>query len=141
MWKLYSDQEKGIAIQSTFKNLKNCFYKYERDVAIGEVDYLNYNEDSISIKNEIIIYQLFTYKRKSFDPENKIRAIVYISKKEISEDTDGIYIPVSLNRLIENIYVSPKSPEWFLDLVKSITKKYSLNKEVIQSDLYKGKLH
>jgi hypothetical protein len=34
MWKLYSDQEKGIAIQSTFKNLKDCFYKYERDVEL-----------------------------------------------------------------------------------------------------------
>lgn len=138
MWKLYSDQEKGIAIQSTFKNLKNCFCKFERDVAVGEVDYLNYNEDSIPIKNEIIIYQPYMHKRKSFVHENEVRAVVYIRKNEI-ENADGIYVPVSLNRLIEKIYVSPRSSEWFLDLVKSITKKYKLNKEVIPSDLYKGK--
>jgi hypothetical protein len=141
MWKFYSDQERGIAIQSTFNSFKNCFYKYERDVIIGEVEYLDYDEDSIPLGNEIIIYEPFIYKRKSFVYENEIRAIVYISKKEKSENTEGIYVPVSLNRLIEKIYVSPKSPEWFLDLVKSITKKYRLKKEVIQSNLYKGLLY
>ena len=58
-----------------------------------------------------------------------------------NEITNGISVPVSLDILIEKIFVSPKSPKWFLDLVKSISIKYGLDKEVIQSDLYNGPLY
>ncbi|HIH94953.1 TPA: hypothetical protein HA338_13355 [Methanosarcina acetivorans] len=58
-----------------------------------------------------------------------------------NEITNGIYVPVSLDILIEKIFVSPKAPKWFLDLVRSISIKYGLDKEVIQSDLYNGPLY
>ena len=61
MWKLYSDLEKGIAIQSTFKNLKECFLGDEPEVAIGKVEYLNYNEDSIPWGNKLYIYKPFGF--------------------------------------------------------------------------------
>lgn len=140
MWKLYSDQEKGIAIQSNFKNLCDCFSVYEPEVIIGKVMYIDYKKDSIPWGNGLKIFKPFMYKRRSFIHEQEIRAMVYIRKGEKNEKKDGIYVPVSLNKLIEKIYVSPKSPEWFFDLVKSITKKYRLNKEIIKSDLYKDKL-
>lgn len=141
MWKLYSDHEKGIAIQSTFKNLCDCFFEYENDVAIGKVQYLNYKKDSIPWGNELKIYKPFIYKRKSFVHEQEIRAIVFISNKVNNEKKDGIYVPISLDTLIEKIYISPMSKKWFFDLVKSVLKKYGLNKEVIQSDLYNGPLY
>ena len=78
MWKLYSDLEKGIAIQSTFKNLKECFFDGDPDVAIGKVEYLNYNEDSIPWGNKLYIYKPFVYKRRSFEYEHEIRAMVFV---------------------------------------------------------------
>ncbi|WP_292378601.1 DUF2971 domain-containing protein [Methanosarcina sp. UBA289] len=138
MWKLYSDLEKGIAIQTTYKNLKECFFEAKPKVVIGKVEYLDYNEDSIPWGNELKIYKPFVYKRRSFEYEHEIRAIVFVPSGEKKEKTSGIYVPVSLDTLIEKVYVSPKSPKWFLNLVKSVSKKYRLNKEVIQSDLYNG---
>ena len=80
----------------------------------------------------------FVYKRRSFEHEHEIRAMVLVHNGEKNEKTSGIYVSVSLNTLIEKIYVSPKAPKWFLDLVKSVSKKYGLDKEVIQSNLYNG---
>lgn len=138
MWKLYSDLGKGIAIQSTFKNLKECFIEDEPKVAIGKVEYIDYNEDSIPWTRELKIFKPFVYKRRSFEYEHEIRAMIFVPNRKRKEKTSGIYVPVSLDILIEKVYVSPKSPKWFLDLVKSVSKKYGLNKEVIQSDLYNG---
>ncbi|AKB35581.1 hypothetical protein MSSAC_0991 [Methanosarcina siciliae C2J] len=82
MWKLYSDLENGIAIQSTFKNLKECFFEDEPDVVIGKVEDLNYNEDSIPWGNKLYIYKPFMYKRRSFEYENEIWAIVFVRNEE-----------------------------------------------------------
>ena len=82
MWKLYSDLENGIAIQSTFKNLKECFFEDEPDVVIGKVEYLNYNEDSIPWGNKLYIYKPFMYKRRSFEYENEIWAIIFVRNEE-----------------------------------------------------------
>lgn len=138
MWKLYSDLDKGIAIQSTFKNLKESFFEDKPDVAIGKVEYLNYDEDSIPWERELKIFKPFVYKRRSFEYEREIRAMVFVPNKENTDEKSGIYVPVSLDTLIECIYVSPKSPEWFVNLVKSVLNKYGLEKEVIQSSLYNG---
>lgn len=140
MWKLYSDLENGIAIQSTFKNLKECFFEDEPDVVIWKVEYFNYNEDSIPWGNKLYIYKPFVYKRRSLNTNMKLGpSFLFVMKK--NEITNGIYVPVSLDILVEKIFVSPKAPKWFLDLVRSISIKCGLDKEVIQSDLYNGPLY
>ena len=37
--------------------------------------------------------------------------------------------------LIDKIYVAPQTPDWQLNLVKSIVEKYGLGKEVVRSIL------
>ena len=44
-------------------------------------------------------------------------------------------MPIDLNCLIENIYVSPTSQSWFYDVVKNIVDKYGIKKSVLQSTL------
>lgn len=149
MWELYTKEGAGISIQSNFERLKVCFSQFKLPVYIGMVKYIDWNEDQTPLSN---VYQLYLSKRKSFEHEHEIRAIVggvlniknkvfYITEddniqKYENSNEDGIYVNVSLDTLIEKIYVSPKSPKWFLDLVKSVSKKYGLDKEVIRSDLY-----
>jgi len=53
-------------------------------------------------------------------------SFLFVMKK--NEITNEIYVPVSLDILIEKIFVSPKAPKWFLDLVRSILIKYGLDK-------------
>jgi hypothetical protein len=47
----------------------------------------------------------------------------------------GIYVPVAIDALINEVYVSPTSPDWFLDLVSTVCEKYMLNRKPVRSDL------
>ena len=47
----------------------------------------------------------------------------------------GKYVPVDLDKLIENIFVSPTSPKWIQELIESLLHKYEIDKEVKMSSL------
>jgi hypothetical protein len=47
----------------------------------------------------------------------------------------GISIPVNLETLISDLYVSPTSPDWFLDLVATVSDRFSLRLLPKRSDL------
>jgi hypothetical protein len=154
MWDLYSEGGAGISIQSNFGKLKECFSKCKFSVYIGVVNYIDWNVDTIPTNNTLYP---FLCKRKSFTHECEIRASVcfvfkdsdgfyFVQERDITHKFEpfvegGIYVLISLDTLIDRIFVSPKSPKWFVDLVKSVSQKYGLDKEVIQSDLYKGPLY
>ena len=150
MWKLYLTSKEGVAIQSTFKRLKDSFKENKRDdIYIGFVKYIDYEKDSIPDGN---IFNPFLYKRKSFEHEKELRAI--IMKFALAEQTKGKnilyvdpewignYVESDLIILIENIVVSPTAPEWFAELIGSIMNKFGLmDIEIKQSDLTKDPLY
>jgi hypothetical protein len=47
----------------------------------------------------------------------------------------GIYIPVNIDELIEEVYVSPSAPDWFAEVVKAACDKFGLKKSPIRSDI------
>lgn len=62
------------------------------------------------------------------------------------EDIENVEPKVSfnakcdLNKLINEVYVSPSAPSWFFDIVDSLVKKYKVNVSVKQSILSKDPL-
>lgn len=92
--------------------------------------------DNLSKDN---IYHPFLFKRQSFAHEREIRAIINAKDERITtalkRDENGINVSLDLNNLIEHIYVSPDSPDWFHELVKDVTVKYGIGKEVLKSSL------
>ncbi len=143
MWKLYLKSEEGIAIQSTYNRLKDSLRDENHDVFIGTIQYMDYDKEPIPSGN--VLYP-FVHKRTSFAHEQELRAIIAVlSPMELtlrgkirpakSAPRDGITVPVDLAILIDKIYLAPTSPKWLLELVKSVTKKYQLDKEVTQSSL------
>jgi len=104
------------------------------------VRYLDYNKDWIPENN---ILAPFLYKRKSFEHERELRAIYNLSNiKDFKEleiknrfIVDGRWIDVDLDKFIEKIFISPNSPNWFLEIVKSIVQLYKLNLPVLRSSL------
>jgi hypothetical protein len=112
MWKIYAQNTESIAIQSTFNRLEKCFNS-NAFVNIGIVNYIDFNSDFIPINDGIL--NLFLYKTKFFQYENELRAVIHDTN-----ENDGVLKEVNLNTLIECIYLSPNSPEWFEDLIKSV---------------------
>jgi hypothetical protein len=146
MWNLYSSTARGIAIQSTVGKLKDSLNKNkDYDIIFGRVKYIDYNNENLQFDDDLM---RFLYKRKAFEFEQELRAITQynnvkmqnennrqLSELEFLPQYDGIYIPVQLDTLIENIITSPSAPEWFVNLVKSVTGKYNITKKVLTSEL------
>jgi hypothetical protein len=47
----------------------------------------------------------------------------------------GRYITVKLDTLIRDIYVAPTSPDWFLEVIEEVCKKFSVARKPKRSDL------
>lgn len=128
MWKLYcSDLTQGLAIKTTYKKLSKEL-NHISDIKIGEVQYIDYTNRLLGPQDA------FWFKRKTFEHEKEVRVLIH-NVQDLEEEKEGIDIPVSLDRLIDSVYVSPVAPQWFVDVVDDITKRYGLDKRVRQSDL------
>lgn len=139
-WNIYSNYSEGIAIQSTIGNFKKSFDSFEGSVEISEVKYIDISIDIIDPK----IPDLYFIKRKEYNYEEEIRALV--SNNIDMENFKGFYdknlalpkgvsVTVDINKLIENIYISPSFPDWKKDVLEQILKKYNIDKNIIKSSL------
>ena len=148
MWRLYTTSNEGIAIQSTFKSLVDSFNGPRDDgLIVGKVKYIDYRYEQIP---ETSFVYPFLYKRKSFEHERELRALIVrlpkekdknggeVVKLDSSQETiqgDGIKVNVKLEQLIHAVYVSPTSKVWFKELVESILNEFGVNKPVSLSPL------
>jgi hypothetical protein len=100
------------------------------------VNYIDYDKEWVP---EDSIYNPFLFKRQSFQHEREIRAIIFAKDNRITcdlkKDNNGLCINLDLNCLIDRIYVSPDSPDWFYELVKDVSTKYGIKKKVSKSSL------
>lgn len=136
MWRLYSRENDGIAIMTEFNYLKDSFI-CEKDIYIGKVVYVDYTRQVIPERNDNSRY---LHKRKSFEHENEVRAISSIYQKDgevynnlYNDNIIGVYYQVDLSILIQKVIVSPFAPDWFLDLVRSVTSRYIFHFKVDRS--------
>lgn len=141
MWKLYGDANKGIAVQSTFGRMVKAFEKFPDEVNIGKVQYINY-QNKVFNANDPEIFEPVLTKRKSFEHEQELRAVIWITSQATVRTDDGAVLAnVDTKELIENIYISPFSPVWYKDNVQAIVKKFGLEVPVQLSDLDKKPLY
>jgi hypothetical protein len=132
MWKLYtSSLDQGIAIKTNYKKLYNSLNK-NPSIHIGRINYIDFNNNFAGINDS------FWFKRKSFEHENEVRAI-YQDRE--SKNENGKLIPIDLNILIEKIYLSPTSQEWFKELVEDILLKYNLKWKINESSMKDKPFH
>lgn len=139
MWNLYAKTDEAVCIQSTYGRLKNCL---PSNAKIGLVRYVDYLSEWIPESN---LLAPFMYKRKSFEHEKELRAILNLSGiddfnlgfSDIEGDppNGGRWASLDVSKLIEKVYVAPYAPKWFGDLVESVVKTYHLSKPVVKSSL------
>lgn len=131
MWKIYSKDDKGIAIQSTIKKLKESFEATSDELQIGKVRYVDHNKEQLIYEN---VFERFRTKPIAYSHEQELRLFAFETE---NNQTNGLAIDSKLEILIENLYLSPTSSSWFLDLVNNIFKKYGFDNSIIsKSKLY-----
>lgn len=147
MWKLYLSQNEGIAVQTTFERLTSSFQGDEQEmfeVYAGKVRYLDYDREAFPEGNTFVP---FLHKRRSFEHEHEVRAIIqpiFPGSNPITDAApfaDGLLVEVDLKKLIENVYVAPTSESWFAGLVENTAKKYGLGVSVRRSDMIRDPVY
>src|SRR6266498_340739 len=136
MWKLYAKTDEAVCIQSTYERLRRCL---DDTVYISVVQYIDYEVDWMPEGN---VFYPFLHKRKSFEHERELRAIIWqlpvkdeqIDRGAVPNDA-GVWKQVELGELIEAVYVAPTAPSWFHSLVQGVSMRYNLGKKVVQSAL------
>ncbi|HSD13007.1 MAG TPA: DUF2971 domain-containing protein [Flavobacterium sp.] len=132
MWQIFTKNNEGLAIQSTIGNLKEALQK-ERytEQHIGEVNYIDYKKELIPFDDAFFP---FLFKRKSFQYENEIRIISDVTSQKLTIN-DGLKIDVDINKMINKIYIHPKSENWYKKLVIELVSKLGFGFEIEKSDL------
>lgn len=139
MWSIYAGRGSGIAITSSYDLLQASFQS-EQTLFGGKMVYSDYSTDIVDLSNNLLSAAI--RKRRSFDFEREFRIVFWddFSVKKGSglrgiAARDGLEFPCDLATLINEIYVSPKSEDWFLKLVQSVVQTYGLDKEVRRSPM------
>jgi len=127
MWKMYAKSKMGIAIETDLDSLKKSFKKTERNVYIGEVNYINEEKYFFSTKN---MFYPFITKLDYYKFENELRCIITAYDEDISSSK---LVEVDLNVLIKKIHISPNSKSEFRKMIELLKKEYKLNFEVCYS--------
>lgn len=138
MWKLYLNNNEGIAVQSTYSRLKKSLTDKEK-IYLGRVKYIDYDSEYIDTNN---IFEPFMHKRKSFIHENEVRALISRwpvdnNKIDFVQETidHGVSVDVDVETLIERIFIAPNAPDWLSNLIKSVIHRYNYQFEIVHSKL------
>lgn len=117
MWKVYGDN--SIAIQSTFGRLRDCLDEdSSHKVNIGIVQYVDFEKWS---PTDPAMPSVLT-KRSLYSFERELRAVIYHIPQTNSDipHPRGIDMFISLNRLIERVFIGPEKRQWFVDLIRDM---------------------
>ena len=130
MWKLYTPNSTGIAIESSVSRICNCFVRkpndfFERhEMKIADTIY----EDFIDLDN--IDRDSVFYKRHAYKYENEIRAFAVF--RSTVETLDHLSLPIVLEELINRIYVYSSSDSKPLkNLAEVLIDKCNIVKEIL----------
>jgi hypothetical protein len=145
MWKLYSDNGKGIAVKTSVSSLVKSIQHFQQDILIqvGAVKYFDFNDNQINPKDCVIDGHLSPLlKRSSFSHENEVRlfTVPKINSDNVNTfKSEPEFIKALALQLIEEVYISPFAGEPFISSVKAICNKYSIPHETVkESGLLEG---
>ncbi len=125
MWKLYALSHEAVCVQTTFRKLQAAMAEQAQ---VGMVRYVDYEDGWIPESNPLAP---FLYKRKSFEHEREVRAIIEPTEmaallKLEGEPTAsaGRWVKINVAKTIERVLIAPDARSWFLELVRQVTARY-----------------
>ena len=134
MWKLFASQQYGVAVRTTAARLIGSFTERLPDY-LGRVSYIVYDKHPMPIAEFPPVF----FKRRAFVHECEVRAVVApqhrIEKAELESRSPGVEYAIDPEWLIEAVVVSPYSPDWLLDVVRSTLDKFEIDATIQRSVL------
>lgn len=147
MWTLYLRSQDGIAIRSTYQSFVDALApSADFPAHIGLIRYIDYETEGIPFVQAMFPMM---HKRKSFEHEQELRALIWTLEVEATKNPEasynpsnsayyglsGLNVPINLDVLIDEIFVAPSAPSWIVDLVRALVARYGIKKAVKHSQL------
>lgn len=134
MWRIYTKDGKGIAIQSTVGCLKNALSCVDEIVRIGKIQY---TDDLIDHPTDWTFdkFSCVTTKRKCYDFEKELRAFVWEAGDDKRTQDGSVKLPVETEILIERIFLAPNSSDEIRTNVLRLLADNGIKKAVTTSPL------
>ena len=125
-WQIYcSSGAPGLAVRTSVDRLWNAT-KNETGANIGKIHYIDFRRDFAPGDQRIFC------KRSSLAHEREVRAVL---PNDESAPADGRLVPCNLNELIEEVVLSPYSPEWFRSVVQETIDRFGYRLSLGQSEI------
>ena len=125
MWRLYAQSNEAVCIQSTFRKLREAICSVAQ---VGMVRYVDYETEWIPESNPLAP---FLYKRKSFEHEREVRALIrpanvsaILKGKSEEPKASGKWVKIDVPKTIDRVVIAPDAAVWFLELVQQVTARY-----------------
>lgn len=132
MWQIFTKTNEGLAIRSTVGRLQESLKpELNFEQHIGEVNYIDYKKEYIPFDDDFFP---FLFKRKSFQYEREVRIISNLSKHKLHIN-DGLKVNVDIRKLIDRVYIHPKSENWYKKLIIALLHKLDFDFIIEKSDL------
>ena len=97
---------------------------------VGKVQYVDYTSEFVPEDN---LFARVMHKRKSFEHEREVRAIV--AQDPVGDPPVGLLVPIEIRRLVTEVRVAPTAPDWFRAVVDEISERMSVDLKSGRSDL------
>lgn len=156
LWRANVAPKEGVVIKSDVQSLKTALSAHKYEVYIGEMKYIDFEQDKIPYRDNQVSTQNrlypFMYKRDGFQQENELRAVVtempsdyhpgyegLIDGEQVPLDWDiqppGKYINVHIEDLVDEVRVSPYSGSWVVKTLRDVVSEYGYDFAVNESEL------
>ena len=136
MWTAYSSIDEGIAIKTTVGNLIDSLDPNDkRSIYISDVNYIDYKSQYTFDKTGGFANLLapFFCKGKYFEQEKELRLIYNNYEIDERNKIEGVQFKVSLDTLIDEIWIAPVARTWFEEIVKKELTLHNIHKQVNRS--------
>lgn len=130
MWKVYA-RTSGCAFVSTIGRLKEALLLSSQNIFLSRIEYIDFDKHAHQRTDMDVVVQDFLRKKRSFEHERELRALVY---DVTSADVNGISIAIDPEKLIDRIVVSPFACDWLKALIQQTTARLEYDLTVIESD-------
>ena len=134
LWSSYSSLKEGIAVKATIGRLIDSLSDDDpRDYYISDVLYIDYQDDYTFRKSRGIANLIAPHfvKRKYFLAEKEIRMMHFDPDARFDKSPEGLLAPVKLDLLIDSVFVSPFSQEWFKWALEDLLRHYDLGEKTV----------
>ncbi|BBO29393.1 DUF2971 domain-containing protein [Alteromonas sp. I4] len=139
MWEVYGRDCNSVAVQTTVGKLEENICNIDSgglEFHLKNVQYLRAKD----VKGKLNYSAPFFFKRPhySFEKEARILLSTYSSISPQKDTPPGVEVQIDVSKAIEKILVHPDSDVWFVEVVKSISKKYGIS-VTVERGLYGNK--